>query len=616
MKRLPILLLLTVMVVASLTTGCRDENDPEYWLDQMYDRPWREKSLKTLNEIFNTAMQDNGSDLKNPNVKKLVDLYVPRLIKAFKDFTRDKFNRTEIIKLLAQLKDERAVEIFMIGLDLDESGDSMMFQVSANALRRQAVESALPKLLEAHNTIVGQRSRRPGAPFTNSENEIEQAVISAASHIVVKNPSTASKGKVVKAFCDIAETSDELQELRLNMKALKAIGRIGDAAGIPTLIKGIAMKGKRQPIGLGKIAFAGLQQIHDRDAVIDAVLAFAKGKDAAFNEHYKEELKTDKLMRNPNWYRQEGMSFLGMLNYPSPKAIEFLMAELNHDEPDEVDEAASKIPDLPVNFEPDGWATMRRNWAAVSLAQMGHKPLLNKIKERMTFKKKGRKYTLDLQAEEIVGYVRALGILQYPAESCGMMLKVSKAGDDSLRDKAYYNAALMCGTKFVKPMKKAIKKINCDKIVAQRFPDEGASKEDKKQAMNECDIMKKRIQGYVDRIEYGEKCGGDMACHIKTVKDHTNPNVERAINSLYRIARDDESKREKVVAVLTENLNNPSKVAMQASIHALDHLTPKGGEKLVKRIQAVWKEFSRQSTYKDRARMLESFIGHVRNRGR
>ncbi len=614
MKRLPILLLLTVMVVASLTTGCRDENDPEFWLDQMYDRPWREKSLKTLNEIFNTAMQDNNSDLKNPNVKKLVDLYVPRLIKAFKDFTRDKFNRTEIIKLLAQLKDERAVDVFMTGLALDESGDSMMFQVSANALRRQAVESALPKLLDAHNTIVTQRSRRPGAPFTNSENEIEQAFISAASQIVVKNPSTANKGKVVKAFCDIAETSDELQELRLNMKALKAIGRIGDSAGIPTLIKGSAMKGKRQPIGLGQIAFASLQQIHDRDAVVDATLAFAKGKDAAFNQHYKDELKTDRLMKNPNWYRQEGMSFLGMLNYASPKAIEFLMAELNHEEPDEVDEAASKITGLPVNFAPDGWATMRRNWAAVSLAQIGHKPLLDKIKERMVFKKKGKKYTMDLQAEEIVGYVRALGILQYPGDSCGIMLKVSKVGDDSLRDKAYYNAALMCGAKFIKPMKKAIKKINCDKVVAQRFPD-GASKDDEKQARNECDIMKKRIQGYVDRIEYGEKCT-NIECHTKTVKDHTNPNAERAINSLYRIARDDQSKREKVVTILTENLNNPSKVAMQASIHALDHLTPKGGDKLVKRIQDVWKVFSRQSTYKDRARMLESFIGHVRNRGR
>ncbi|MCP4606767.1 MAG: hypothetical protein GY847_40715 [Proteobacteria bacterium] len=615
MNKLPILLLLAAVVVASLLVGCRDENDPEYWLDAMYDRPWREKALKTLNNIFNNTMQDNKNDLQNPEVKKIVDLFVPGLIKGFQEFTRDKFNRTEIIKLLAQMKDERAVGVFMTGVDLKDTADSMMFEVSANALRRLEHENAVPKLLEAHNLIVAARDRRPGAPFTKTENEIEQAVISSVSQIIIKNPGSTHTSSVVKILCNIAETSDELQELRLNMKALKALGRIGDSAAIPTLIKGIAMKGKRQPIGLGQIAFSALQQIHDRDAIVDATITFALGKDTAFNAFYAEELKTDRLMKNPNWYRQEGMNFLGMLKYSSPKVIEFLTAEINHEEPDEYDEKASKIEDLPVNFDPDGWATMRRNWGAVALAQLAHQPLLKVLKNRMVFKKQGKRKILQLQAEEAVGYVRAMGILLYPEESCGVLLNVARSGDDSMRDKCFYNASLMCDTKFKKLMNKSLKKIDCEEVVAQRFPD-GASKSDLKQANNECDIMKKRISGYIARIDYGDKCGNDMDCYIKTIGDHTNPNVERAIYSLYRIARDDSSKREKVVDALTKNLNNPSKVAMQASVFALDHLTPKGGDKLVKRIQAVWKGFSRQSTYKDRARLLESFIGHVRNRGR
>ncbi len=614
MKRLPILLLLaSVVVAAGLQIGCRDENDPEYWLDQMYDRPWREKALKTLNEIFNRTMQDNNSDLANPKVKELVDLMVPELIEGYKEFTRDKFNRTEIIKLLAQTKDERAVGIFMDGLSLAGTGDSMMFQVSANAIQRQVAESAVPKLLEAHALIIASRSRRPDAPFTNSENEIEQAVISAASHIIAKKPSSSSKGKVVKMLCDIAETSDELQELRLNMKALKGLGRIGDSAAIPTLIKGIAMKGKRQPIGLGQIAFAALQQMHDRDAVVDAILQFAKGQDRAFNDFYKKELKTDILMKNPNWYLQEGMNFLGMLNYAPQKVVDFLNAELAHTEPDAQDETASKLQGLPVNFEPDGWATMRRNWAAVALANIGHKPLIDSINKRMVFKKQGRRKILQLQAEEAVGYVRAMGILLYPKESCGILLKTAQAADDSMRDKAFYNASLMCGSEFLKLMTKAEKKVNCDKIVADRFPD-GASKEDEKQTRNECNIMKKRIIGYMDSIKYGEQCGNDMDCYIKTVDAKTDPNKERAVNTLYQMGRDDPSKRDKVVKVLSKNLNNPSEASMKASVFALDHLTPKGSKDLVVRIQEVYREI--KSTYKGRARMLESFIGRVRNRAR
>jgi hypothetical protein len=604
-------MLVAAMVMISLLAGCRDENDPEYWLDAMYNRPWREKSLKTLNDIFNRTMQDNNSDLNSPKVKELVDLMVPELIKGYKEFTRDKFNRTEIIKLLAQMNDTRAIDTFMEGLSLDETGDSVTFEVSANALRRQGVESALPKLLEAHKIVVSSRSRRPGAPFTNSENEIEQAVISAATSIIAKNPSSSHKSSVVKMLCEIAETTDELQELRLNMKAIKGLGIIGDVAAIPTLIKGIAMKGKRQPVGLGQVAFAALQQIHNRDSVVEAVLSFAKGQDSSFNDYYKEEVKFDLLMKNPNWYLQEATNFLGQLNYASPKVIEFLTSELNHDDPDENDERAAGMEDLPVNFEPDGWAVMRRNWAAVALAQLAHKPVLNAVKKRMVFKKN----TLQIQAEEAVGYVRALGILQYPEESCNMLLNTAAAGDDSLRDKAFYNASLMCGTEFTKPMDKALKKIDCDKVVKERFPD-GASEDDEKQASNECDIMKKRIKEYMDSIAYGQKCGNDLDCHVKTLQNPSDQNAERAIYSLYRIGRDDSGKRDKVVSVLMEKLSDPSKGAIEAVVFAIDHLTPQGGAELEKHIETVWKELLRQTSYKDRARLLEALIGHVRNRTR
>jgi hypothetical protein len=115
-------------------------------------------------------------------------------------------------------------------------------------------------------------------------------------------------------------------------------------------------------------------------------------------------------------------------------------------------------------------------------------------------------------------------------------------------------------------------------------------------------------------IEYGEGCGDNLDCFTKTVDAKTDPNKERAIYSLYRIARDDETKRKQVVEVLSRNLNNPNKGAMRASVFALDHLTPKGDEQLVKRIQQVYKEI--HLTYKAEARMLEAFVGRVRNRAR
>ncbi len=613
MRRLPLVLFVAVFVAASVLAGCRDETDPEYNLDLMYDRPWREHALKNLNEIFSNAMQEHKSDLTKPEMKQLVDILVPGLIKGYKEFNRDKFNRLEIIKLLAQLNDPRSVEVFTDALELEDTSDSAGFLVAATAVQRQKVEAALPKLLEGYKKCVAARDRRPGAPFTNSENEITQAMIGSAVPIIKTHTNSSHRDAVVQALIQITDTPDTLQELRLNMRAMKGLGVLADPAAIPVLVRGIAMKGKRQPVGLGQIAFAALQQIHDRDAVVDAVIRFGKLEDEEFKKYYATEMKNEPIMANPHWYTQQAITFLGDLGYASPRVISYLESELNHDTPDAVDEAAAKTEGLPVNFAPDGWATMRRNWAAAALGQLAHKPLMDAIKKRVVFKTEGKAKVLQIQAEEAVGYVRAMGLLQLPKESCPLLLEMGRAGDDSMRDKTYYNASLMCGEEFLPDMKKSLKKIDCDAIVSERFPD-GASEDEEKQTKNECEVLKKRIEGYMDRIKFGTKCGQDLDCYLKEIANHQSKEIERAIWTAYRFARDDETKRDIVLKTLIDNLQNPNKVALDTAITVLDRITPQGSKELVDKIEVVFRDFSRQATYKDRARLLEAFIGHVRNR--
>ena len=611
MKRIPFLLLLIVTVASLFVIGCRDEEDPQYNIDLLYDRPWREKALKNIQDIFSKTMQENGNDLQNAKVKEVTDVFVPGLIKAFNEFDRDPANRKIIVELLAQMRDPAANSVFIDGLTLENTSDSAMFTVAANAVQRQKATEALPALLAAWNKVKAARDSRQGAPFTVPENEIVQSLISAAAAIIVEHPDAAQKGQVVDALITISDTPDTMQELRLNMKALKALGRIGDEKAVPVLIRGIAQKGVRQPIGLGTIAFASLQQIHNRDAVVKAILAFAKGQDQAFNKAYAAELQSDPLMKNPLWFIQQATTFLGQLMYASPEAVNFLMSEFNHKEPDALDNKAMSL-ELQVQMEnAEGWAQMRRNWAAVALGELGQTQIMDELVNRIDLKR-GK---IEIPLEEAVGYFKAMGSLLIPSKACPLMLKAVNGADDSLRDKLFYNASLMCGKDFFKPMDKAISKIDCDKIVKERLQGEG-SPEEEKQVRNECEVMRKRIEGYKDRIKYGEECGENVDCYLKTVGDHTNKNIERAIMSAYRLGRDNAGVRQKVVDVLIDNLNNPSKVALSASIRALDLLAPEGGEKLVAKIKEVYADFARQSTYKDRARDLEAFVGRVRNRGR
>ena len=205
MRRATLVLVIAVFAVAGIAGGCRDERDPKYNLGLMHDRPWREHALKNLNDIFSETMQTHGNDLKHPEVKKLVDILVPGLIEGYKEFSRDKFNRLEIIKLLAQLNDPRSVEVFLDALELEDTSESTGFIVAANAVQRQRVEAALPKLLEGYRKCVAARDRRPGAPFTNAENEIKPFVswyslryskscLRTNFHLPTLTPNTPPKG--------------------------------------------------------------------------------------------------------------------------------------------------------------------------------------------------------------------------------------------------------------------------------------------------------------------------------------------------------------------------------------------------------------------------------------
>ncbi|MDD5307451.1 MAG: hypothetical protein PHU25_09035 [Deltaproteobacteria bacterium] len=570
--------------------------------------------MKKISEAFGRLKQAANGSVSAPEVKAYTDKVVPELSKIYKGMNRDRVNRLEIIKLLSQMGNPLANEIFLDGIVLGRSYDQQIFIISANALGRSGVVEALPKLLAAHESLVADRTIRGNSPFTNRENEIEEAVVNTSISILLKNPTAPERTKVVEVLDAIADTRDTMQDLRLNMKAVKGLGQIGDSASIPTLIRAIAMMGEVQKVGLGPFAFVSLQQIPDRNAVVEAIMKFARGKDAAFNDFFKEELQADPMLKVPVWPLQQSIDFLGLLNYSTPKVIEFLTAELNHNDPDDVDKVSAERGEGAQKFDAAGWATWRRNWAAVALSQLGHKPVLDVIKERFKLKKgKGGKLELDVTVEEAVGFLRAIGYLQYPEDSCPLLLDVAKTGSEALRDKVFYYGGIMCGDEFRAVMKEEHDKIDCKKMILERFP-EDADPDEKKKAEGDCNTLKNRIKTYMDEISFAKKCGKDVGCFLQaaTVKD--NPNMEAAIYGAYRLARGDAGKSKQVVEALAKVLDNPVMAALEANLFALDRLTPNGDKVLIERAEQVRQGFVSQQAYKDRARLVEAFLGHLKAR--
>ena len=94
---------------ASLLVGCKDENQPEYWIDKLDDSKWRPNAVKRLTQFFEDAVTKANNDQSAPEVKALLDKIVDPLIKTYVEHYEDLDTKTRVslIKLLSDIRDPR-----------------------------------------------------------------------------------------------------------------------------------------------------------------------------------------------------------------------------------------------------------------------------------------------------------------------------------------------------------------------------------------------------------------------------------------------------------------------------------------------------------------------------
>ena len=90
--------------------GCKDESQPDYWVEKLSDQKWRPRAVKRLQQFFEDAATRANKDLTNPEVKALLDKIIGPLtdtyVNAYADM--DTKTRVTLIKLLADFRDPRA----------------------------------------------------------------------------------------------------------------------------------------------------------------------------------------------------------------------------------------------------------------------------------------------------------------------------------------------------------------------------------------------------------------------------------------------------------------------------------------------------------------------------
>jgi hypothetical protein len=98
----------TVMV-ASILVGCKDESQPDFWVEKLSDASWKARAVKRLEQFFEDAATKNGNDIKAAEVQELINKTVDPLTNTYvNDYDAlDSKTRVSLIKLLASYRDKR-----------------------------------------------------------------------------------------------------------------------------------------------------------------------------------------------------------------------------------------------------------------------------------------------------------------------------------------------------------------------------------------------------------------------------------------------------------------------------------------------------------------------------
>jgi hypothetical protein len=98
----------TVMV-ASMLVGCKDESQPDFWVEKLSDAAWKARAVKRLEQFFEDAVTKNGNDIKAQGVQDLINKSVEPLTQTYvTDYDAlDSKTRVSLIKLLASFRDKR-----------------------------------------------------------------------------------------------------------------------------------------------------------------------------------------------------------------------------------------------------------------------------------------------------------------------------------------------------------------------------------------------------------------------------------------------------------------------------------------------------------------------------
>lgn len=104
-----------ILTAAALSAiACKDESQPEYWIDKLEEPAWRARAVPRFERFFEDSITKNEKNIKAPEVQELIGKTIEPLTKLYVDNadTLDSKTRVTLVKLLSSYRDKRAEPAF------------------------------------------------------------------------------------------------------------------------------------------------------------------------------------------------------------------------------------------------------------------------------------------------------------------------------------------------------------------------------------------------------------------------------------------------------------------------------------------------------------------------
>src|SRR5688572_22190324 len=148
------------VVSAPSTVGCKDESQPEYWVEKLDDSAWRARAVNRLAEMFEGVISRANKDIKAAPGQEFIGKTIDPLMKLYieQHDTLDSKTRVSTIKLLSDYRDTRTEPALKNAVDAfakspKSSRDETDIKWAAQAQEALKLESLSMPLLEAFTKL-------------------------------------------------------------------------------------------------------------------------------------------------------------------------------------------------------------------------------------------------------------------------------------------------------------------------------------------------------------------------------------------------------------------------------------------------------------------------------